>query len=156
MRRPEIIKTRAELMALHDALYSSHNLETEHVVVILRPSIALRPTGSFVFFLSPSLPLFFFLLFFCCTRACFGRECALEIDIPKQQRPTELAHSFLFCSCVCFCLHGLFNSISFHKFFRQLSAFSLCFSGLISALLALLTVYLFMKVSLSPDIILCG
>ena len=68
---------------------------------------------------------------------------------------TELAHS-LFCSCVWFCLYGPFNCISFHKFSRQLSDFSLCSSGLISALLALLIMYLFMKVSLSPDIILCG
>ena len=37
-----------------------------------------------------------------------------------------------------------------------LSAFSLCSSGLTSALLVLSTIYLFMKVSLSPDIILCG
>ena len=36
------------------------------------------------------------------------------------------------------------------------SAFSLSSSGLISALLVLSTLYLFMKVSLSPDIILCG
>ena len=39
-------------------------------------------------------------------------------------KPTELAHFFLFCSCVCFCLYGPFNCISFHKFSRQLSAFS--------------------------------
>ena len=36
------------------------------------------------------------------------------------------------------------------------SAFSLCSSNLISALLVLSTIYLLMKVSLSPDIILCG
>ena len=71
-------------------------------------------------------------------------------------KPTELSHSFLFCFCVYFCLYGPFNCISFHKFSRQLSAFSLCSSGLISALLVLSTIYLFMKVSLSPDIILCG
>ena len=69
---------------------------------------------------------------------------------------TELAHSFLFCSCVYFCLYGPFNCISFHKFSRQLSAFSLCSCGLISALPVLTTVYLFMKVSFSPDVILCG
>ena len=68
----------------------------------------------------------------------------------------ELAHSFLFCSCVCFCLCGPFNCISFHKFSRQLPAFSIRSSGLISALLVLSTIYLFMKVSLSPDMILCG
>ena len=61
------------------------------------------------------------------------------------RKPTELARSFLFCSCVCFCLYGRFNCISFHKFSRQVSAFLLCSSGLI-----------FMEVSLSPDIILCG
>ena len=63
----------------------------------------------------------------------------------------ELSHSFLFCSCVCFCLYGPFNCISFQKFSRQLSASSLCSSCLISALSVLSTVYLFMKVSCSPS-----
>ena len=63
---------------------------------------------------------------------------------------TELAHSFLFCSCVYFCLYDPFKCISFHKFSRQLSAYSLCSSCLSSAVLVLSTVYLFMKV------ILCG
>ena len=71
-------------------------------------------------------------------------------------KPTELAHSFLFCSCVYFCLYGPFNCFSFHKFSRQLSALWLCSSGFISALLVLSTIYLFMKVFFSPDIILCG
>ena len=45
---------------------------------------------------------------------------------------TELAHlkKKKTCSCVCFCLHGPFNCIWFHKFSRQLSAFSLSFSVL--------------------------
>ena len=30
-------------------------------------------------------------------------------------KPTELVHSFSFCSCVCFCLYGPFNCISFHS-----------------------------------------
>ena len=61
------------------------------------------------------------------------------------------------CSCVCFCLYGPFNCISLCTFSQQLSAFSLCSSGLFfSALLVLSTIYLFMKVSPSPDIILCG
>ena len=51
---------------------------------------------------------------------------------------------------------GPFNCISFHKFSRLLSVFSLCSSGLISALLVLSTLYLFMKVSFSPDIIPSG
>ena len=42
-------------------------------------------------------------------------------------KPTELAHSFLFCSCVRFCLYGPFNCISFHKFSQQLSTFYLFF-----------------------------
>ena len=67
----------------------------------------------------------------------------------------KLAHSF-FSSCVYFCLYCPFNCISFHKFSRQLSAFSSCSSSLNSALLVLSTLYLFMKVPLSPDIILCG
>ena len=53
-----------------------------------------------------------------------------------------------------FCLYGPFNCISFHKFSRRLFAFSLCSSGVISALLVLSTTYFFMKVSFSPDIIL--
>ena len=65
-------------------------------------------------------------------------------------KPTELAHPFLSCSCVCFWLYGPFNCISFYKFSWQVSAFSLCSPGLISA------IYLFVKVSLSPDVILCG
>ena len=44
----------------------------------------------------------------------------------------------------------------FHRFSWQHPAFSLCSSGLISALLVLSTIYLLMKVSLSPDTILCG
>ena len=70
--------------------------------------------------------------------------------------PAEFVHSFLFCSCVHICVYGPFNCISVHKFSRQLFTFSLCSSGLISALLVLSTIYLFIKVSLSPDIILCG
>ena len=73
-----------------------------------------------------------------------------------RRKPAELAHSFSFCSCVYFCLYGTFNCISLHRFSRQLSTFSLCSSGLISALLVLSTIYLFRKVSFIPDIILCG
>ena len=51
---------------------------------------------------------------------------------------------------------ALSTVFQFHKFSRQLSAFSLCSSNLNSASLVLSTIYRFMKVSLSPDIILCG
>ena len=77
-------------------------------------------------------------------------------DLCLCHKPTELAHSFLFCSCVCFCLYGPFNCILFHKFSRQLSVFSLCSCGLSSALLVLSTVFIFVKVSFGPDIIPSG
>ena len=52
---------------------------------------------------------------------------------------------------------ALSTVIHFHKFSRQRYFFSPLFSsGLISALLVLSTIYLFMKVSFIPDIILCG
>ena len=70
-------------------------------------------------------------------------------------KPTELAHSFLFGSCVYFSIYGPFNCISFQKFSRQLSAFSLCCPGLISALLVLSINYLLLKVSFSCHITLC-
>ena len=73
-------------------------------------------------------------------------------DINQVSLPTP----FLFCSCIHLNLYGPFNCISFRKFSRQLSLFWLCFSSLISALLAFSTIYLFMKVYRSPDIILCG
>ena len=60
----------------------------------------------------------------------------------------------LFRCHVYFCLYGPFNCISFHKFSRPLSAFSLSCCGFISALLVLSIIFLFMKVSFSPDIIL--
>ena len=46
-----------------------------------------------------------------------------DVMVYVWHKPTKLAHSFLFCSCVCFCLYGLFNCISFHKFSWQLSIF---------------------------------
>ena len=71
-------------------------------------------------------------------------------------RGGEVTVYVLFCSCVCFILYGPFNCISFHNSPDNSSAFSLCSSGLISALLVLSTINFFMKVSLSPDVILCG
>ena len=60
----------------------------------------------------------------------------------QRHKPTELARPSLFCSCVYFCLCGPFDSISFHKFSRQLSVFLLCSPSLISAVLVLSTTYL--------------
>ena len=80
------------------------------------------------------------------------------LGINRPRLPTLFFLSFLkkSCSSVYFCLDGPFNFISFHKFSRQPSAFSLGSSGLISALLVLSTIYLFMKISFGPDIIFCG
>ena len=71
-------------------------------------------------------------------------------------KPAELTHSFLICFRVCLYIYSPFNFISMHKFSRQLSAFSLCSSGLTSAILILSTIDLFVKVSLSLDTIHCG
>ena len=79
-----------------------------------------------------------------------------DVMVYVWHKPTELAHSFKLCSLVYFCLYGPFNCISFHKFSQQLSVFSLCSCGLISTPLVLSTIYLFMKVSFSPDIIPSG
>ena len=68
-------------------------------------------------------------------------------------KPTELAHSFLFRSCICFYLYGPFDCISFHQVSKQLSVFLLCSSNLISSSFVLSIICLFMKVSFSPDII---
>ena len=61
----------------------------------------------------------------------------------------ELAHSFLICSCVYFCLYGPFNSILLYKYSLQLSDFSLCCISPISALLVFSTLCLLVKVSFS-------
>ena len=71
-------------------------------------------------------------------------------------KPTELSHSFSFCSCIFFCLYGPFNCISFHKFSRQLSAFSSVLPVLFLPHWSFQMCIFFMRVSFSPDIILCG
>ena len=58
-----------------------------------------------------------------------GGDVVVYVKQPSLQTPL--------CFCAYFCLYGPFNCISFHKFSRQLSAFSLCSSGLIFALLVL-------------------
>ena len=63
---------------------------------------------------------------------------------------------FILLLCLFLSLWPFDFCISFHKFSQQLSTFSLYSSGLISALLVLSTIYLFLKASLSPDVILCG
>ena len=73
-------------------------------------------------------------------------------DINQPSLPTPF--TLFMCLFLSLWLFQLY--FSFHKSSRQMSAFSHCSSSLISALLVLSTTYLFMKVSFSPDIILCG
>ena len=61
--------------------------------------------------------------------------CGHVFDINQPCLPTPF-YSVLVCSSV----YGHFNCISFHKFSRWLSGFSLCSSGLNSALLVLSTI----------------
>ena len=83
-------------------------------------------------------------------------SCGGDVMVYVWHKPAKLAHSFLFDSCVYFCLYGPFNCISFHKFPRQLSVLYLFSFGLSSALLVLSTIHLFMKFSFSPGIIPSG
>ena len=113
------------------------------------PFFFLYPSSSSFCFCSLCTSSLFFLSFCPNGHAFAWWGCC---GLCLRHKPTELAHSFLFCSCVCFCLYGPFNCISFHKFSRQHSAFLVRSSGLISALLVLSAIELFLKVSLSPDI----
>ena len=75
-----------------------------------------------------------------------GADVAVYVcDINQPSLPTP-CYSVLFC--VCFCLYDPFNCIWFHKFSHQLSALSLCSSGIISALLVLSTLSLSLSLSL--------
>ena len=69
------------------------------------------------------------------------KVCVLDINQPSLPTPFTL---FL---CL-FLSYGPFTCISFHKFSRQLSVFSLCSPSLISASLVLWTIYLFVCLEL--------
>ena len=76
--------------------------------------------------------------------SCGGdvKVCVFDINQPSLPTPfTLFLYLFLYC--------GPFTCISFHKFFRKLSVFSLYSPSLISALLVLSTIYLCIKVSLN-------
>ena len=73
-----------------------------------------------------------------------------DINLPNSPTPFYSILGSIFCLC------GAYNCVSSIDSPNKLSAFSLCSSGLTSALLVLSTLYLFIKVSFSPDIILCG
>ena len=70
------------------------------------------------------------------------KVCVLDINQPSLPTPFTL---FLYL----FLPYGPFTCISFHKFSRQLSVFSLCSPSLISALMVLSSIYLFLKVFLN-------
>ena len=92
-----------------------------------------------------------------CPRGLAITWCGDVVVYVKDINQPSVPASFSVCPAVSVsCLYGPFICISFHKFSRQLSAFSLCSSGLNSALLVLSTTYLFTKVSLSPSVIFCG
>ena len=77
------------------------------------------------------------------------------MSLTKSKRACPLLF-LLFCSWCLFLNLRPFQLDFIPYFFpTQLSAFSLCSSCLIYAFLVLSTIYLFMKVSLIPDIILC-
>ena len=80
-----------------------------------------------------------------------GDVAAYVFNISQASLPIPF-YSVLVTVSVFMALSTVFHSINS----PDNSAFSLCSSGLISALLVLSTIYLFMKVSLSPDVILCG
>ena len=68
-------------------------------------------------------------------------SCGVEVVLYVFDKNQPSLPTPLVCSCVCVSLYGPFNCISFYEFFRQLSIFSLCCSGLLSALLVLSTLY---------------
>ena len=66
------------------------------------------------------------------------------LDINQPSLPTP----FILFLCLFFS-YGPFTCISFHKFSRKLSVYSLCSPSLISASLVLSTIYFFLKASLN-------
>ena len=84
-----------------------------------------------------------------------------DVTVNILHKLAELAHScffffFLLCYSVCFCLYCPLTGCRSINSPDNSPFFSLCSSGLISALLVLSTLCLFMKVSCSPDIIPSG
>ena len=80
-----------------------------------------------------------------------GDVAVYVFDINQPSLPTPFCSALVSVS-VLMALATVFHSINS----PDNSAFSLCSSGLVSALLVLSTIYFFIKVSFSPDIILCG
>ena len=81
-----------------------------------------------------------------------GDDVVYNFDINQPSLPTPF-HSVLVSIYVCMALSTAFHSIYSRD---NTPLFSLCSSCLISVVLVLSTTYLFMKVSISLDIISCG
>ena len=80
-----------------------------------------------------------------------------DVTVYVWHKPAELALSFLFYSCVFFCLYGPFNCISFRKLSRQLSVFlTPFFRSYLLPYWSFQLMYRFMKVSFSPGKIPSG
>ena len=80
------------------------------------------------------------------------------VQTALRQLPLLICRRCCCCHCSCCFIYvflALLNVFYYHTFSRQLSAFSLCFF-LSLPLLVLSTIELSVKVSLSPDIIVCG
>ena len=79
----------------------------------------------------------------------------VTVSVPDINQPSlpPPFYSLLVSVSVFITLSIVFHSINSPP---KLPAFSLCSFGLISALLVFSTIYLFLKLFLSPDVILCG
>ena len=141
--------------ASHQYSFSLTPLPSHCTLHSLVPAGSPLPSGHVavcVFDINPqSLPTPFFILFLCLFLSLWPFQLYF---IPKILLKTLCCLTLFFQSY--FCFYRPSNCIQLKKFSRKLSAFSLCSSGLISALLVLSTTYRFIKVSFSPDILLCG
>ena len=105
------------------------------------------PCGAFVFCMCSIFPsVFLSLLPVPAWWGCFGLFLTNQPNLPTP------FYSVLVSISVFMAVSTVFHSINSPKN----SALSHCFSSLISASLVLSTIYLFVKVSFSPDIIFCG
>ena len=96
----------------------------------------------------------------CFSRDSYDSSCRLTsrggaVIVYVWHKAVDFARSFLFYSCVYFCLYGPFNCSSCHHFSQQLSFFWLFFRSYLR-LIGPFNFISLMKVSFSPDIIPSG
>ena len=77
------------------------------------------------------------------------------LGLCQRRKPTELAYSFLYCSCVYFCLTALSTVFHFINFPDHCPFFTLFFRSCLSPMDPFNYMSLY-KVSLSPDLIPSG